>query len=760
MKPLFTFHFSLFTLLLALGLLTSCGSGGEKVQDYAQYVNLFVGTGGHGHTHPGALVPNGMIQPGPDTRIDGWDSCSGYYYEDTSINGFAHTRLSGTGCADFGDFLIMPTVGEQVTDPQDFSGQTVPFASEFSHQNEHAEPGYYSVVLDRYGVKAELTATKRAAIHRYTFPESEQSGFILDLDYSIQYQMNLDMKVEAVSDTEIRGSKLSLYWAPHQELFFYAKLSKPFTYTLLQDTVVDHKGDRQPRCKMLLQFPTAKDEQVLMKLAVSSVDMDGAKKNLEAEIKDWEFDEIKDNARAEWNNWLSKIEIDALSDEDKTIFYTAMYHASISPNLFIDVDGRYYGMDRQIHQGDVSKPLYTIFSLWDTFRALHPLLSIIDPQKNNEYIKSLMLKAKEGGMIPMWDVASNYTACMLGYHAASLMADAVTKGYADFDLEQAYRDCRHAAEYNPEGIVCPQWMVPYLMTQTKKYKNELGFVPWDKDNESVAKALEYAYDDWCISVLAHAVGDEEGEAKYAEFAQAYRLYFDPVTKFMRGRDINGKWREPFNPKHSNHRDQDYCEGNAWQWAWFVPHDVEGLVELMGGKEGFIEKLDALFTEDSTIEGENVSADISGLIGQYAHGNEPSHHIIHLYNYVDQPWKTQEKIDQVMKEQYRNDPDGLSGNEDCGQMSAWYIMNAMGFYQVCPGKPVYSIGRPWVNKATMHLPSGKDFTVIVNNNSRENKYIESIVLNGQKLEKPFFTHEDILGGGTLEITMNNEKHNDI
>ena len=746
----------LLAIAAAALLFTSCGDTQQAEGDYASYVNLFIGTGGHGHTHPGALVPNGMIQPGPDTRIDGWDSCSGYYYEDDHINGFAHTRLSGTGCSDFGDFLIMPTVGEQTCDPQDYQSQNVPFASTFSHEREHAEPGYYSVFLDRYGVNAEITATKRAAIHRYTFPASDQAGFILDLDYSIQYQMNLDMQVEVVSDTEIRGSKLSLYWAPHQRLSFYAKFSKPFTYTILRDTLVDHKGEQQPRCKVLMHFATTEGEQVCMKMGVSAVDTEGAKKNLEAEIKDWEFDDVRKAARTAWNEWLSKIEVDADNATDRTIFYTAMYHAAISPNLFMDVDGRYYGMDREVHQGDLNDPLYTIFSLWDTFRALHPLLSIIAPEKNNAYIRSLMLKAKEGGMLPMWDVASNYTACMLGYHAASLMADAVTKGYADFDIAQAYRDCRHAAEYNPSGIVCPQWMVAYLMTQTKKYKNEIGFVPWDKDNESVAKALEYAYDDWCISILAAAVGDKEGQEKYEKFAQAYRYYFDPETKFMRGRDINGKWREPFNPRHSNHRDQDYCEGNAWQWAWFVPHDVPGLVELMGGEEGFTSHLDSLFTADSTIEGENVSADISGLIGQYAHGNEPSHHIIHLYNYVGQPWKCQEKIDQVMKEQYRNDPDGLSGNEDCGQMSAWYILNAIGFYQVCPGEPVYSIGRPWMNKSVMHQPNGKDFTVIAHGNSKDNKYVERIVLNGEELDKPFFTHEDIVNGGTLEIYMTDKR----
>lgn len=745
------------TFFFGTALLSAC-VGGQQEQvptDYARYVNPFIGTGGHGHTFPGAVVPNGMIQPSPDTRIDGWDACSGYYYADSTLNGFSHTHLSGTGCADFGDFLLMPTVGEQQCNPQDYSSQTLPFASRFSHESEIAEPGYYSVFLDRYGVKAELTATPRAAIHRYTFPESEQAGFILDLDYSVQYQTNLDMQVEVMSDTEIRGHKLSAYWAPRQQLSFYAQFSKPFTYSILRDTLTDHKGNPQPRCKVLLQFKTKKDEQVFAKVGISTVDMEGAQKNLQAEIPAWAFEDVRKSARSAWNNYLSKIDVTADNDTDRTIFYTAMYHSAISPNLFTDADGRYWGMDRQIHQGDASKPIYTIFSLWDTFRALHPLLSIIDPQKNNDYVRSLLLKAKEGGILPMWDVASNYTATMIGYHAASLMADAVTKGYADFDVKEAYQACVRAAEYDTANIACPKWMVPYLVPQAKYYKNTLGYVPCDKDNEAVAKALEYAYDDYCIALLAAAAGDTEGEQKYREFSKAYRHYFDPSTRFMRGKDSKGQWRSPFSPSRSSHRNDDYCEGNAWQWTWFVPQDIEGLVELMGGEEGFVSKLDSLFTADSTLEGDDVSADISGLIGQYAHGNEPSHHITHLYNYVNRPWRTQELIDQVMKEQYRNAPDGLSGNEDCGQMSAWYIMNAMGFYQVCPGKPVYSIGRPWMNKSVIHLPNGKDFTIVAKNNSKDNKYIESIALNGQPLDTPFFTHNDIIKGGTLEITMTNQ-----
>ena len=747
------------TLVLACGigtmLLVACSADVAVEKDYAASVNPFVGTGGHGHTFPGAVVPNGMIQPSPDTRIDGWDASSGYYYEDSLMNGFSHTHLSGTGCADYGDFLLMPTVGEQVCNPQDFSKQNLPFASNFSHASEVAEPGYYSVFLDRYGVRAEMTATKRAALHRFTFPETEKAGFILDLDYSIQHQTNLDMQVEVVSDTEIRGHKLSQYWAFDQQLSFYAKFSKPFTYEVLRDTLIDQNGKKQPRCKVLLQFATQKDEQVMVKMAVSAVDMEGAQKNLEAEIPGWDFEGIRKSARQAWNNYLSKIDVTTAEQDDKTIFYTAMYHTAISPNLFTDVDGRYLGMDLKTHQGDVNQPVYTTFSLWDTFRALHPLLSIIDPAKNNDYIRSLLLKAQEGGVLPKWELAGNYTATMIGYHAASLMADAYTKGYADFDLNEAYKACIRAAEYDTTGIKCPELVLPVLMPMARYYKNTLGYIPCDRENESVAKALEYAYDDYCISILAEAVGDYKNQEKYAKFAKAYELYFDPSTRFMRGLDSKGKWRTPFNPRASNHRNDDYCEGTAWQWTWFVPHDVEGLVGLMGGEDAFVGKLDSLFTASSQMEGEVVSADITGLIGQYAQGNEPSHHVIHMYNYVNRPWQTQELLDRVFKEQYRNDPDGLSGNEDCGQMSAWYILNSMGFYQVCPGKPVYSIGRPIFDKVVINLPENKTFTITALNNSKENKYIQAVKLNGKDLVTPFFEHKDMINGGTLEFVMTNQ-----
>lgn len=739
-------------LLLFAIMIGSCTSTPLK-PDYSSYVNPFIGTGGHGHTYPGAIVPNGMIQPSPDTRIYQWDACSGYYYADSTINGFSHTHLSGTGCGDYGDVLLMPTVGKQDYTSTGSKSQQMAYSSGFSHEKETAEPGYYSVFLDRYQVKAELTATKRAAIHRYTFPKSEDAGFILDLDYSLQRQKNEEMELEVISDTEICGRKKTVYWAFDQYINFYAKFSKPFTYTMVTDSMaLDEGGPLLPVAKVLVQFQTKKDEQVLVKVGISAVDMEGARKNVEAEIPEWDFDDVRQSAREDWNRYLSKIDIETGDNDQRTMFYTALYHTGMQPNLFTDADGRYLGMDLKAHQGSTDEPIYTIFSLWDTFRAYHPLMTIIDPDLNEAFIRSLIRKHLEGGILPMWELAGNYTGTMIGYHAVSVIADAYMKGYRNFDLEEAYRACLRVAEYDTTGIKCPPLVLPHLMPQAKYWKNKIGYVPCDKDNEAVAKALEYAYNDWCISVLAGEMKDTANQKKYAEYAKGYKKYFDPSTRFMRGVDSKGNWRTPFNPRSSTHRNDDYCEGTAWQWTWFVPQDIDGLVTLMGGKEAFIGKLDSLFIADSALEGEQVSVDISGLIGQYAHGNEPSHHITHLYNYVGQPYKTQELVDRVLHTLYSNNPDGLSGNEDCGQMSAWYILNSMGFYQVCPGKPVYSIGRPLFNKSTIHLKDGKTFTIVVHNNSRDNKYVQKMALNGKSLKVPFFTHQDIVNGGMLELTM--------
>lgn len=738
--------------VLALAAIASFSPLNSTATDYTSFVDPFIGTGGHGHTFPGAVVPHGMIQPSPDTRIHGWDACSGYYYADKTVNGFTQSHLSGTGCADLGDFLVIPTTGKQKIDPQLNHDSTRPYASEFSHDKEVAEPGYYSVQLDTYGIGTEITATDRSALYRFTYPASSEPGLILDIDYSIQNQRNNQMQVEIVGDNAIKAWKNTSYWAGNQSLAMYAEFSKPFTATIVEDNVTDTDGKVYPRCKALLKFaPTAEGEQIYMKIAVSGVDTDGAQKNLAAEIPGWDFDKVRSDARQKWNNWLGKVDVTADNDTDRRIFYTALYHTGICPYLTSDVDGRYLGMDKKARQTSPNKPVYTVFSLWDTFRALHPMLTIIDPELNNFFINSLLAKYDEFGILPKWELASCDTGEMTGYHAVSLMADALSKGIADFDLDKAKRAAVRSAVYNTEGIAASPYMCSVLSPVSKKYKEEIGFIPWDAEKESVAKGLEYAYDDFCVSLLARAAGDIATANDFAFKSKAYRHYFDPETRFMRGKDLRNKWHEPFNPRSSVHRNDDYCEGTAWQWTWYTPHDVNGLIGLMGGRERFVEKLDSLFIADSSLAGDG-SPDISGLIGQYAHGNEPSHHIIHLYNYAGRPDRTQENIDKVLKEMYTDKTDGIIGNEDCGQMSAWYVLNALGFYQVAPGIPTYSIGRPWFPKATVNLPNGKKLNITVKNYGKDNKYIRSMKLNGKTLAEPFFTHDDIVNGADLEFEM--------
>ncbi|MGL5730976.1 MAG: GH92 family glycosyl hydrolase, partial [Bacteroidales bacterium] len=495
-------------------------------------------------------------------------------------------------------------------------------------------------------------------------------------------------------------------------------------------------------------------EPLLLKVGVSCVDYEGARLNLKEELENASFDQTVANAKNKWSNYLSVINVEDNDKDALKNFYTALYHTGIAPNVFSDADGRYRGMNDSILTTPLEDPVYTVFSLWDTFRAYHPLMTIIRPSQNEAYIRSLIKKAQEGGVFPMWEIAANYTGTMIGYHAVSLIADSYMKGYRDFDVQEAYKQSLKIAAYDTANIHAHPLVVAELMPRAKYYKNTLGYVPYDKDKESVAKALEYAYNDWCISLLAEELGDEENKEKYQRFAQGYKWYFDESTGFMRGLDSEGNWRVPFNPRASSHRNDDYCEGTAWQWSWFVPHDVNGLVALMGGKEKFITKLDSLFTVESALEGESTSMDISGLIGQYAHGNEPSHHIAHLYNYVGKPHRTQELLDSIIYSQYAPTPEGICGNEDCGQMSAWYIMNAMGLYQVAPGNPIYSIGRPIFDKMTINM-EGNPLTIQTIHNSRKNKYVKSVSFNGVELTEPFITHDQLKQGGQLTFVMTDQ-----
>lgn len=747
-----------YTLLLA-ALLTGLLAYGQN-RDYASYVDLLIGTGGHGHTHPAATLPNGMVQPGPDTRLHGWDACSGYYYADTTINGFAQTRLSGTGCGDLVDFLIMPTVGDQHVghNGEKQGGQTMAYASRFSHANETAEPGYYSVYLDRYHVKAEMTATARTAFYRFTYPTTDRAGMVVDLDYNTQDQGVSQLEYEQVDSVTLRGSRHTSGWCFDVPTYFEAKFSTPFTLEAVRDTV--RTADKTYPClRLKLHFgKVTKDVPVLVKIAVSYVDGNGAHDNMAAELPGWNFDGTRRCARQLWNDVLQKIEIGSLgnaaADSTRQIFYTALYHAYIAPNLFSDADGRYLGLNGKIWQTSREEPIYTTFSLWDTHRALHPLLSIIDPAQNEAYIRTLIQKTEEGGVVPKWELSGNYTGCMIGVHFISLLADMHTKGYHHFNFQKAYRQSLAAmmADGSKFADNVPPHFRAAVMPKSRSLLEQYGYVPCDLTNESVAEGLEYAYNDWALSLLAKDAGDEPNAQKYAQLGKSYRHYFDASVGFMRGKDQNGQFRKDFDPTSSTHRNDDFCEGNSWQWTWFVPHDVEGLVECFGGKKKFTAKLDSLFRVSSEMAGADVSPDISGMVGQYAHGNEPGHHILHLYNQVGQPWKTQALVDSVLYSLYSAQPDGLSGNEDCGQMSAWYLLNAMGFYQPCPGKPIYSIGRPLFESVSIHQPNGKTFTVKTRNNSRQNKYIKSVRLNGTKLKQPFFTHAQLMEGGVLEIEM--------
>ncbi|MBK1879863.1 GH92 family glycosyl hydrolase [Pelagicoccus mobilis] len=719
------------------------------------HVNPFIGTGGHGHTFPGATTPHGMVQLSPDTRLLGWDACGGYHYSDTSILGFTHTHLSGTGIGDLGDILFMPFIGEPKLKAGEPENPDSGYRSRFSHDEESAEPGYYSVTLSDYDIDVELTASTRAGFHRYSYPKGEDRQIIIDLDHTLMNHRRPITELRVINDREIVGYKRTRGWARNHHVYFHAKFSEPFEYTLYENGK-EYTGKfavAAGNTKIVLNFGKESKKAILAKVGISSVDHEGARQNLESEIAGWNFDAVRKDAKRAWTKQLDRIRVKGGTDDEKEIFYTALYHTAISPYQFTDVDGRYRGMDQGIHKAD-DDSVYTVFSLWDTFRAAHPLLTITEPELNEAFIRSLLTNYDQGGMLPKWELAGNYTGTMIGSHAISVIVDAYMKGYRDFDVEKAYEAMKASIHYRSEDdFLYPDHRIQEkLNPMAKKYNDELGFIPCDLENESVSKALEYAYNDWCMAQMAKALGKRKDAAMYEERAKRYEVYYDAETGFMRGKNKDGSWKTPFDPRYSKHREDEYTEGNAWQWTWFVPHDVDGLVDLMGGKKPFVKKLDELFSTTSEMVGEHVSNDISGLIGQYAHGNEPSHHTTHIYNFVGEAWKTQELVDEIMSTLYFADPNGLSGNEDCGQMSAWYILNAMGFYSFCPGDSLYSLGRPIFDEVEVPLPNGKTFRVTVENNGPENKYIQSVTLNGESLDSPFFTHEQLTSGGTLKFVM--------
>ena len=746
-------------LLLASGIgLFSCAEQ-DLPKEYTDSVNVFIGTGGHGHTFPGATLPHGMVQLSPDTRLLGWDACSGYYYDDTSIMGFTHTHLSGTGIGDYGDILFMPVVGEKPLIAGTAENPDEGYRSRFSHEQESAWPGYYQVLLQDDSINVELTATLRAGLHRYTYPKASDARLIVDMEPTIHGHQHPVTQIRVVNDSTIAGMKYTVGWAKHHYVYFYAVFSSPFDYKLYSGT--EYQSDSTSvtvnTAKAVMSFRNLPaDGRVLAKVGISSVDEEGARLNVEAEIPNWDFEGVMKQANTAWNEALGKIDIETSDNDSRTVFYTSLYHAFIQPSLASDVDGRYRTMGHEIKQ-DVSYTNYTVFSLWDTFRAAHPLYTIVTPEQNQAFIRSLLRKYDEGGILPKWELASNETGTMIGYHAVSVIADAMMKKQCDFDVKKALEACIRSSVYDTTGVTPMmerQILNGKLMPVSIKYKNELGYIPCDKVGGSVSQGLEFAYNDWLIAQMMKEHNRKDLYDKYMELSRNYRNYFDPETKLMRGRLSNGSWITPFDPA-SVQRPSNYVEGNAWQWAWFVPQDVEGLMELVGGQKSFEAHLDTLFTTSSELTGDpNAAADVTGMIGQYAHGNEPSHHIPYLYNYAGAPRKTQALVDHILRTLYHNDPNGLSGNEDVGQMSAWYALSAMGFYSFCPGRPVYEIGRPIFDKVTIHLSNGKDFVIQAKNNSVENKYIRSMKLNGEDLAEPRFSHFDLMKGGELIFEMEN------
>lgn len=713
--------FRYFLLSAFIILINSCNT--QEIPDAAikqkaliSFVNPFIGTGGHGHTYPGATMPFGMMQLSPDTRLDGWDGCSGYHYSDNEIYGFSHTHLSGTGVSDYGDILLMPT--NEINFNNGADGKKG-YKSKFLHEKETAEPGFYKVHLDDTNIEVELTVSERSGIHQYQFPKSENQVIILDLEHRDKV---LDFKIEQVGKNTLQGFRHSKAWATNQKLFYFLQINHPFTITYNKE-----------KTKAALKLLNKDNEPVTIKIGISAVDIEGAKRNLKQEIGEKTFYEIKQGAKDAWEKQLEKIVIEDKNQNNKVNFYTALYHTMVAPNLYQDVDGRYRGMDLKIHEIK-DFDYYTVFSLWDTYRAAHPLYTILEQKRTNDFINTFLAKYDEGGIMPIWDLAANYTGCMIGYHSVPVIADAYLKGIRDYDANKALVAMKYSATRDKLGL--------------DSYK-EFGFIPVEKESESVSKTLEYAFDDWTIAHMAKALGEEDDFKIYSERAQFYKNVYDPESKFMRGRFRN-TWFAPFDPYEVNF---NYTEANSWQYSFYVPQDISGFMNLLGGKEELENQLDKLFVAEDKTSGRH-QVDITGLIGQYAHGNEPSHHMAYLYNFVDKPHKTQEKVRQILTELYTNSPDGISGNEDCGQMSAWYIFSSLGFYPVTPGSNQYIIGSPLFDKATMNLESGKTFTVVAKNQYLENKYIKSVQLNGKDYEYSFINHQDIMNGGSLVFEMTN------
>lgn len=718
-----------------------------QTRDFTRFVNPFIGTGGHGHTFPGATVPFGMVQLSPDTREDNWDGSSGYHYSDTVIYGFSHTHLSGTGIPDYCDILFAPTSGEPEFFAKAGDLSENGYASTFDHKNEKAEAGYYSVKLDEGSILAEMTATTRVGFHRYTFPATSEANLILDLKHRDKV---LDSELKIVGSNRIEGFRRSSSWAKDQVVYFSAEFSQPFTdYGISTEANSVEKLDKAKGDNIKAYFRFDVNKPLLVKVAISPVGISGARRNLQAELPHWNFEKVRADAKTAWNKELATIEVAGGTEEQLTNFYTALYHTKIQPNIFQDFDKSYLGLDKKVHTAD-GFTNYTVFSLWDTFRAAHPLYTIIDQKRTADFINTFIKQYEQGGRLPVWELAANETDTMIGYHAVSVIADAMAKGIKGFDYEKAFEAAKHSAELNHFSL--------------EAYKKR-GYISMEDENEGVSKTLEYAYNDFCIAMMAMFLSREyntlrlqpknsenakklkDDYFKFLKRSQYYKNLFDDETGFMRPRQ-NGGFVSPFKPNEVTFH---FTEGNSWVYSFFVPHDIDGLIELHGGREKFAKKLNELFATEDKLTGRE-QPDITGLIGQYAHGNEPSHHIAYLFNYVGQPWRTQELVHKINSEFYKNAPDGLIGNEDCGQMSAWFILSSLGFYQVNPSIPRYDIGTPLFKEAKIKLENGRTFTIKAANASPTNIYIKSIKLNGISYRNTYFHHSDITNGGTLEFVM--------
>ena len=715
----------------SLIFMVSCsGPSSDTVQTdrLTEFVNPFIGTASHGHTYPGAAYPFGQIQLSPDNGTQGWDWCSGYNYSDSTLAGFSHLHLSGTGIGDLADISFLPVTSEvtfrEGEKNEDFVAR---YAGKYSHDQERAVAGYYGVTLKNNNIGAEFTVTERAGLHRYTFPEGGEKNIIINLGFAINWDKPYKTSLNVVNDTLVTGSRLSTGWAADQHVFFAVRFSKPIAKYDIKTVGGEEK---------VVGYFAFSDKIIMAKVGISSVSIENALQNLDASLPGWDFEATRQAASDAWEKELGKIRIQSDDPQQKTIFYSALYHTMVAPALFSDQNGQFKGLKGTALEAD-GYNRYTVFSLWDTYRALHPLFTLTQQSRVNDMVKTMLDHYEQCGILPVWELEGNETFCMVGNHSISVIAEAILKGIGDFSKEEAFKAMKETSLYDRDGM---------------GLYDKLGYMPADKVGQSVAKSLEVAVDDWAVAAVAKKLGKNDDAAYFFKRSQSYKAYYDKETGFMRGKLSNGKWTTPFDPLYSNHEHSDYTEGNAWQYLWLVPQDVEGLISLLGGKEKFADKLEQLFDMPVGVKGEQASPDISGLIGAYAQGNEPGHHTTFLFNYCGRPWRTQELNRQIQTTMYKNTPDGLCGNEDCGQMSAWYIFSALGFYPVNPSELKYQFGSPIVQEAQIEVAPGKYFTVKAPLASTENKYIHEVKLNGTVLNRSYITHEEIMNGGILEFTM--------